>query len=626
MAVKLLDKLGIKLILAVGVTIVLSIGALSFLTVRFLRTALEEEVERHANQLSETVKHGTRYDMLLNQPDRIHEVIANMARQPTISRIRVLNKSGEVMYSSKSGDVGQMVDKAAEACYGCHAANQPLERLSIEARTRIFETENGDGRILGIINPIYNEPSCYESSCHEHDRSQTVLGVLDVTMSLADVDEAIQRIEMNIIVLASIAIVLVSVVIGWFVKSWVDRPVKSLLNATREVASGNLNHVIPVERADELGQLARSFNNMTSKLAEARLQLFQSDKMASLGRLAAGVAHEINNPLTGVLTYATYLLKRCGSQPELQNDLKVIVRETLRSREIVKSLLDFARQSVPKRSPADIHEIIDHALAVVDNQLTMNRVRVVKEFGEQIPPIQVDTNQMQQVMINLIVNANDAINSHGGTITISTALKSLSPVGMLVVKKAECPKRHTLLDQEVRFGGRPSIKVKVRRRAEEGYMYFDAVYGSHERKITLRAPNEKADDVVCPQCGVSMMERSIQCPSCGSGVFAFVVPGRGLFHRCARPECGWQKWDAAEEEGVREYVEIGVHDTGCGIPREQLEHIFEPFFTTKGQKGTGLGLAVIWGIVDNHNGKISVESESGRGTTFRIQLPVESGR
>lgn len=622
MAVKLRNKLGIRLILMVGVTTVVSIGALSYLTVQFLRKSLEAEVERHANQLSETVKYGTRYDMLLNQPDRIHELINNMASQPSISRIRVLNKSGEVMYSSKEGDVGQMVDKAAEACYACHAANQPLERLSIEERTRIFKPDNGDSRILGIINPIYNERTCYEASCHEHVQAQTVLGVLDVTMSLQEVDFEIQKMELNITIFAVVAIVLISVVIGWFVRRWVDRPVSNLLNATQEVASGNLSFTIPIEQRDELGQLARSFNNMTSKLAEARMQLFQSDKMASLGRLAAGVAHEINNPLTGVLTYSSYLLKRCSHQPEMQNDLKVIVRETLRSREIVKSLLDFARQSVPKRNPADIHDIINRSLAVVENQLNVNHVQVVKNFNGALPPVHVDSNQMQQVMINLIVNACDAMAAKSGTITISTDLKSLSPQGMMVVKKAECPKRHSLLDNEVRFGGRSSIKLKIRGRGESGFLYLDALYGSHECRSTLHDPLEKPDDVACPQCGTSLIDRAARCPECGSNVFSVTIPGRGLFQVCAKPGCHWQKWDAAEEEGVREYAEIRVSDTGSGIPKDQVDHIFEPFFTTKGQKGTGLGLAVIWGIVDNHSGKISVETNPGKGTTFSIQLPV----
>ncbi|MDP3684234.1 MAG: histidine kinase dimerization/phospho-acceptor domain-containing protein, partial [Ignavibacteria bacterium] len=173
-----------------------------------------------------------------------------------------------------------------------------------------------------------------------------------------DVDETIQKSELEIVVFATVAILGVGLLIGFFVRRWVSTPVNNLLGATNQVSMGNLNYSIKDMGDDEIGKLAHSFNNMTKKLSEARMQLFQSDKMASLGRLAAGVAHEINNPLTGVLTYSSFLLKRTKDNAEFQDDLKVIVRETLRCREIVKSLLDFARQTVPKKNNADINEII----------------------------------------------------------------------------------------------------------------------------------------------------------------------------------------------------------------------------------------------------------------------------
>ncbi len=138
---------------------------------------------------------------------------------------------------------------------------------------------------------------------------------------------------------------------------------------------------------------------MTKNLAEARLQLFQSDKMASLGRLAAGVAHEINNPLTGVLTYSSFLLKRVKNNKELEEDLKVIVRETKRSREIVKSLLDFARQSVPKKHSANINEIINNAIEVVNNQLSLKHIKLEEHLDSSLPKATLDANQIQQVFI-----------------------------------------------------------------------------------------------------------------------------------------------------------------------------------------------------------------------------------
>lgn len=614
-------KIGFKLILIVGLAAVLSIGIFAFFNIRSVRHGLEAEVERHANQLSETVKYSTRYDMLYNQRDRIHQVITNIGEQASISRIRVLNKSGEIMYSSKKEDIGRMLDKREESCYACHAADEPLQRLTISERTRVYRVHPDSTRILGIINPIYNEPACWQSECHAHNKYQTVLGVLDVTMSLAEVDQSIRWMERDMVVFALCAFVAVSLITGYFVKKWVDVPVRELLTATQEVAAGNMSYTIKNRGKDELGQLAGSFNHMTAKLAEARMQLFQSDKMASLGRLAAGVAHEINNPLTGVLTYSSFLLKRTRNQPEMQEDLKVIVRETLRSREIVKSLLDFARQSVPKKSEADIHDIIDRSLAVVENQMAIHRIHVRKSYDSSLPRITVDSNQIQQVFINLLVNAVDAMGDQGGEISISTSLLTLSPVGTMQIKRAQCPKRHNLMDAEFKVAGLPSVKLRVKQEGREGFWFLDPVYGSFRHQHSIPLNDSTPIAVSCPECGISLIDEGQKCPVCRSPILRFEVAGKGMFESCTRRRCEWQQWRLVDESGHRNYVDVRIQDTGSGIPREDLPRIFEPFFSTKGQRGTGLGLSVIWGIVDNHNGKISVESEPGKGTLFTIRLP-----
>jgi two-component system NtrC family sensor kinase len=622
-------KIGFKLIIVVGITAVIIIGIFSFYNIRSQSNALLAEVERHANQLSETVKHSTRYDMLLNQRDRIHNTINTIGEQPGIHGVRVLNKVGEIIYSSHEDDIGKMVDKKAESCYACHAANKPLERLAIKDRTRIFRLNPDSSRVLGIISPIYNEPSCWKAGCHAHSKSQTVLGVLDVTISLKDVDEQIQKGEMDTAIFAVSAVVALSLLIGFFVKRWVDKPVKELLNATHEVGTGNLNYTIENKREDEFGMLARSFNNMTQKLSEARIQLFQSDKMASLGRLAAGVAHEINNPLTGVLTYSSFLLKKTQNEPEINEDLKVIVRETKRSREIVKSLLDFARQSVPKKNLVSINEIIERSVNVVENQLSLNHIQLKKNFEKNLPETTLDSNQMQQVFINLLVNASDAIGPKGGFISLSTNLIKLSPYGITHIKKATCPKRHDLIDNEFKIDGMPSIKLKVVSNGNEGSVNLDPVYGGHNHHFHFPVNidfESSSFQILCPKCGISLIEPGKICPECKAPIYILEVPSEGNIEGCITKGCSWQKWEAVDTGGLKEYIEIKVADSGCGIPKENLSKIFEPFYTTKGQKGTGLGLAVIWGIIDNHNGTINVSSELNQGTTFTIRLPLKQNR
>jgi two-component system NtrC family sensor kinase len=619
----MLRKIGFKLIAIVGLTAVIIIGIFAYVNIHSLNSRLLAEVERHANQLSETVKYSTRYDMLLNQRDRIHKVINTIGEQPSINDVRILNKSGEIIYSSKQEDIGKMVDKAAESCFACHSADKPLERLSIKERTRIFRMRPDSSRILGIINPIYNEASCWTAPCHEHSKDQTVLGVLDVTMSLEEADKQIQNSQIEMGIFAASAIVAVSFIIGFFVKRWVDGPVNVILKATQQVGSGNLNYTIQSSGKDELGMLARSFNAMTQKLSEARLQLFQSDKMASLGRLAAGVAHEINNPLTGVLTYSSFLLKRTQNNPELQDDLKVIVRETLRCREIVKSLLDFARQSVPKKNEADLKEIIDQAVAVVENQLSINHIRLIKQLEEGLPKIIVDANQIQQVFINLLVNGADAVGQSGGTISLSASCLTLLPYGVAQIKKAVCPKRHGLMDSDVKIDGLPSIRVKACSGGNEGFIYLDPIYGRHRHQYGIEIADSAEVKLMCSECRSSLLDPLKKCPKCGSPIYSIEIPSKGRLEGCTKYSCDWQEWEAIDVAGQKEYLEIKIADTGCGIPKENMAKIFEPFYTTKGQKGTGLGLSVIWGIIDNHNGTIKVDSELNKGTTFTIRLPIK---
>jgi two-component system NtrC family sensor kinase len=495
----MLHKISNKLIIAVGSVAITIIAIFSYFIIESQKQALISQIEHNANQLSETIKSGTKYDMLLNQRDRVHRIIDIMGRQEGIEKIRIFNKEGEIIYSSAKEDIGALVDKQAESCYACHAVDQPLEKLSITERTRIFELK-GSGKNLGIINPIYNEPSCWQASCHAHEAGQKVLGVLDVTMSLKEVEEQIASNEMKMVTFAVSAIIIISLVIWFFGQHLVGKPVSELVNATNVVASGNLDYKIKNHKQDELGQLAHSFNEMTRKLADAQRQLIQSDKLASLGRLAAGVAHEINNPLTGVLTYSSFLLKRANSNAEMKNDLEVIVRETKRCREIVKGLLDFARQAPVQKTPVSIPTVIDQVLNLIENQLRLKKVHVKKKMAANLPTIHADANQMQQVFMNLLVNAADAFETEGGEIAVTAELRQ--------------------------------------------------------------------------------------------------VDGK-------------------------EFLEIKVRDNGRGIPREELTKIFEPFYSTKGQKGTGLGLAVVWGILEKHGGKISVDSEIGKGTTFTVQLPIE---
>jgi two-component system NtrC family sensor kinase len=617
-------KIGFKLTFGVVLTVLLAIGIFAYFNIQSETKSLLSEVERHANQLSEAVKSDTEYDMLHNDRERIHESIRRIGRQDSIDRVRVFNKSGEIIYSSDSVEIGKMVDKKAESCYRCHLAGKPLDHLEMQERTRVFRPNRDSSRLLGIINPIYNSSSCWTAACHAHPKTQTVLGVLDVTIPLTEVDRNIRRSQVAVVVFAVSAILILSLIVGFMVRGWIDRPVQELLTGMRQVAGGNLAHRVEVKRDDELGILARSFNNMTENLAQARLQLFQSDKLASLGRLAAGVAHEINNPLTAVLTYSSYLQKRSQGRPEMRDDLNVIVSETIRCREIVKSLLDFARQTVPKKRQADINEIISRAVTVIENQLALGRVKLVMDLGSALPDVTVDANQIQQVLINLMVNASDAIGENSGTIKVTSGAVSVASTEVLQIKRALCPKRHDLIDRKVRIDAKPAISMRFRKKEHTGLIHLNPMYGSVEHRLGDMPALGEDVELICPDCSISLLAEGEHCPDCGAPIYAFEVPLKGFVQGCLREGCGWHRWEQVDTTWNDEFVEVRVEDDGCGIPKSQIPKLFEPFATTKGQNGTGLGLAVTWGIIDNHNGTISVESEVGAGTTFIIRIPVKS--
>jgi signal transduction histidine kinase len=475
-----------------------------------------------------------------------------------------------------------------------------------------------------MIRPIHNETSCASAACHAHARSGAVLGVLDVDLSLAAADRQVGRDQRWLALLALLAIAASSLILWWLIDRLVLRPVAVLTAGTRRVAEGDLHTTIPAMARHELGDLARAFNDMTRRLGEAQRQLTLADKLASVGRLAAGVAHEINNPLTGVLTYASFLLKRAAHDPEQQHDLEVIVRETKRCREIVRGLLDFARPAPPHRHPTDLNEVVRHGVAVVMNQLTLRRVSLAFDMAPDLEPVPADGNQVQQVVVNLLINAADAIGEGGGTIRVRTRAVAVPARGHQIVGTARCPRGCDLLDPAVRIGGAPAIRVVRRTREVEAMVHLDPRYGRASHGATESSEIGVVATYLCPGCRSRLDLPHVRCGECGAPVFAVDTGATGPIEWCCRNGCHWTRWPALDARGARPFAELTVEDSGRGIPPDHLDHLFEPFFTTKGPRGSGLGLAVSWGIVAAHGGSIEVESDSEHGTRFTVRLPYRA--
>jgi len=254
------ESLSFKLIIWVSTITAIAIGGLTYVNLQTKKKYLMEEVTSRTEQLSDVIVRGLWYDMLHNYRDALYHSIKVIGEQEGIVRVRIFNKEGIITYSSDRTEIGHQVDMKAEACYACHARDKPLERLDLPKRTRIFKTPQG--RVHGMITPIYNEPACWQAPCHAHPPEKTVLGVLDVVLSLNKTDERIKRLFYRTVPWAGVTVVLISVIISLFLREYVYKPTKRLLEGTKRIAEGDFDYRIPVTSKDELGELTLAFNAM----------------------------------------------------------------------------------------------------------------------------------------------------------------------------------------------------------------------------------------------------------------------------------------------------------------------------------------------------------------------------
>jgi len=291
---------------------------------------------------------------------------------------------------------------------------------------------------------------------------------------------------------------------GYLLAVKISRPVSALALASRKLSKGDFSASVSKTSEDEIGDLEETFNAMALSIKErdenlkeeTQRKLIQSEKLASIGRLAAGVAHQINNPLMSILIRSELLLRQAGNDSQ-REDLNVIISETNRCSQIVKGLLDFSRQSVPRKDSNDLNDIVSGAVSLLRTQAKVGDVQIREEYASGLTAITADQSQLREVLLNIALNSLDAM-PDGGDVTFSTS---------------------------------------------------------------------------------------------------------------------------SSKDGAN--LIISIEDTGTGIPPEHIQRLFDPFFTTKGRgKGTGLGLAVSYGIVNAHGGTIEVESTAGKGSKFKIILPV----
>lgn len=624
-------SLRIKLIIAIGVVTILTVGTFAVISLRAQREQLLQQVVWSTQLMGEVTRRSLHDHMLLYQTDRLHRAIDAIGVQEGIERVRIFNALGEIIYSSDKTEMGTLLDKSAEQCYACHAREKPFTRLQTSDRSRIFRTTAGH-RVLGTINPIYNQPECFNASCHIHPAEQKVLGVLDIDVSLKETDTLLTRLRTKMILFTAVAVGTVAVIIGWFINRVVSRPVHRLLEGTKRVASGDLNSPILVRSKDELGMLAASFNVMTGRLKsfkqdlrdseeryrslfendpnpifvfdqahfaiqdvniratetygfsrdeflhmsflelcdqeeaekitdlavksclflprirhrkkdgtrlyvnihscprshlgeeviianiaditeriQVEAQLIQAGKLATLGEMCTGVAHELNQPLNAIRIGCDYFLKVVERSIQLTDEnlervSRQIVGQVDRAARIIDHLREFGRkqEDVPLEL-VEINQPIRDVFTILGEQLRLREIEVKLDLAEDLTPVWGLSHRLEQVFLNLVMNARDAI--------------------------------------EEKRQARPDL--------------------TDHSEIRIRS-SRNGDSIVAT-----------------------------------------------------------VSDTGIGIPERARDRVFEPFYTTKEVgKGTGLGLSISYGIVEECGGRLEVESTPGEGATFLVRLPA----
>jgi two-component system NtrC family sensor kinase len=426
------------------------LATLGYINLHLHRKQAQELILTSAERLSDIILQSTRHEMMRNDREALYNAIGDIGKEPGIQRIRIFNKEGRISFSTDAEEVGRVVDKQAEACYACHAQGVPLERLNRPDSARIFP-DSQNHRVLGMIRPIRNEPGCASAACHAHPAGKKVLGVIDVHLSLAAVDQQSALQQSLIFWLSAGGILLLCAVSGGFVWAVLHRPIHDLIAGTHRVAGGDMSYRLVTASNDELGELARSFNRMTADLDEAHAEITRwnreletrvekkteqleqaynclagSEKMASIGKLAATVAHEVNNPLFGILTYARLCLKELD-KPEMDpaarervlNQLRIIERESRRCGDIMKNLLTYARQAPQRRDLTDVNVIIDRAVTLVRHQFSLQEITLQVNLQPDLPQIVCDAGQVQQVVLILLANAAEATGT-GGQIWLTT--------------------------------------------------------------------------------------------------------------------------------------------------------------------------------------------------------------
>ena len=472
--------------------------------------------------------------MLENDKAMLQRTLDIISTMSGIDEVNMYDDQNQLAYSSLPTGIE---NRGNPNCSECHSdlgamfneAEKAYRIVEYRPECGIFQDKNNKRHLI-ILEPIQNERSCYTAACHAHSSKDKILGSLIINLPLGELDTFVEKSSTNFFMLALVITALLISFLIIFTRKKIKDPLYSLIQASEAVSRGNnsIRLNIKPDLLDDMRKVSLAFNNMldnidaatrelqnwsqqleykvqkkTEELSEAQNELIHVERIASLGKLSSSVAHEINNPLSGILVY-TKLISRQLNNPSFYHEkkesilrhLKLIEAETKRCGDIVKGLLDFSRKDQEDFEPANLNLLLKETSALMTHSIRIADIKFRIELRAEEDLIFCSPNQIKQACVAILVNATEAIQEQG--------------------------------------------------------------------EIVIRTFNP-------------------------------------------------------DEDSIR----LEITDDGCGIAPQEITHIFEPFYSTKRESsGIGLGLAIVHGIIENHKGKIEVNSEPGQGTTISIILPL----
>jgi len=491
-------------------------------------------IRQSGNNIGYLVEGSLYRSMLENDKSALQNTLDIINTMPGIDEVNMYNSNHELAYTSFSTDTTNHSNPNCISCHADFASMFPAKEkaytiIDVKSECSMNHNDNSHRHLL-IRSPIINEKSCYTSSCHAHKQSDEVLGSLIIKIPLKDLDSAVKKSSTEFYLLATLTTLLLVSSLIFFTNKKIKNPLNAIVKASLAVANGDKNTRLEIKpnELDDMRMVSQAFNEMldnlqaatnelqnwsqqleykvqkkTEELGAAQSELIHIERIASLGKLSLSVAHEINNPLSGILIYTKLVYKQLSNQDldpvkkeSMLRQLTLIENETKRCGNIVKGLLDFSRKDQDDFEPKHLHEVLRETYDLMTHPMKIANIHFYTDLTAKADLIYCSPNQIKQACIAILVNASEAVPENGEVI-----LKSKN-----------------LDDDSVRFE---------------------------------------------------------------------------------------------------------ISDNGKGIASEDIPHIFEPFFSTKqNSSGHGLGLAIVHGIIQNHKGKIDVQSEPGKGTTIAITIPL----